>query len=414
MAGNFVRVRSYIYINGNVIQALENNTNENNIFEGHNSSMNELTGHQHTGAPGDAPLLDQRSFDSTKVFGVAGLQNAILKLTAGRLTLTTKAGTAPSATDPIRATLPIIAINNPPNVYTSTPTTISIESADHVTIDDASSADSFFVSGGTGSPMGTTAGRAWSSFGGFTTDVPIMGYVCTDGVTPIVFLSRQPNLTVTPGSTLIGYKNSPPAVSAQSNIFAFTATDIRTSHSGVSCWPIFSVRMTKNASDDWTFSLLDASDGIGVFFNFGGRILAMPSGQNGAAAGSWFSVAAGTAPTYNTALSRYFYLIDMNGMIHVDFLFNTTVVAGVGANPLTLGLPIFRTLTIPAIFGSGQIQNGAGLQSHMLVKYDASGSTGITFFYQSTIVTALTAVQGVDQNAGGNSFLYGSLIYRGF
>lgn len=63
MAGNFIRARSYVYINGNIIQAFENNTNENTIYEGHNSSMNGLTGHAHTGATGDGPKLGPSSID---------------------------------------------------------------------------------------------------------------------------------------------------------------------------------------------------------------------------------------------------------------------------------------------------------------------------------------------------------------
>ncbi len=58
MAGNFTRARSFIYLPGAIILSNQNNTNENTIYEGHNSSMHEVTGHTHSGAIGDGPPIN--------------------------------------------------------------------------------------------------------------------------------------------------------------------------------------------------------------------------------------------------------------------------------------------------------------------------------------------------------------------
>jgi len=62
MSGNFIRLRPFIYLLGNIIDPAQNNTNEGTIYQGHNDAFNEVTGHQHTGAPGDAPQLTGASF----------------------------------------------------------------------------------------------------------------------------------------------------------------------------------------------------------------------------------------------------------------------------------------------------------------------------------------------------------------
>ncbi len=55
--GNFNAARSFIYIAGNVIDPFQNNTNENTIYGQHNASIHQITGHGHTGAVGDGPVL---------------------------------------------------------------------------------------------------------------------------------------------------------------------------------------------------------------------------------------------------------------------------------------------------------------------------------------------------------------------
>jgi len=73
MSGNFIRLRPYIYILGNLIDPAQNNTNEGTLYQGHNDAFNEITGHQHTGAPGDAPQLSGASFDLSGPWHFTGL-----------------------------------------------------------------------------------------------------------------------------------------------------------------------------------------------------------------------------------------------------------------------------------------------------------------------------------------------------
>lgn len=73
MAGNFNATRPFIYINGNVIDANQNNPNETTIYNAHNASMHELTGHEHTGAVGDGPKLTSSSIDLNANFNWLGI-----------------------------------------------------------------------------------------------------------------------------------------------------------------------------------------------------------------------------------------------------------------------------------------------------------------------------------------------------
>lgn len=57
MAGNFTPIRAFNYVAGALIVALQNNTNENELYNKLGGSMNAATGHQHTGAVGDAPPI---------------------------------------------------------------------------------------------------------------------------------------------------------------------------------------------------------------------------------------------------------------------------------------------------------------------------------------------------------------------
>ncbi len=75
MAGNFIVFRSFVYIPGALIRSSENNTNENTIYTGHNGAFNEVTGHEHTGAPGDAPILGPASINLAANYTWTGIHN---------------------------------------------------------------------------------------------------------------------------------------------------------------------------------------------------------------------------------------------------------------------------------------------------------------------------------------------------
>lgn len=63
MAGNFITVRPFTYVAGTIIDPDENNPNENTIYNKHNAAFNNVTGHQHTGAVGDAPKIGASGLD---------------------------------------------------------------------------------------------------------------------------------------------------------------------------------------------------------------------------------------------------------------------------------------------------------------------------------------------------------------
>lgn len=75
MSGNFIVFRSFVYIPGALIRSSENNTNENTIYGGHNGAFNEITGHEHTGAPGDAPRLGPASINTAANYTWTGIHN---------------------------------------------------------------------------------------------------------------------------------------------------------------------------------------------------------------------------------------------------------------------------------------------------------------------------------------------------
>lgn len=75
MSGNFIVFRSFVYIPGALIRSSENNTNENTIYGGHNGAFNEITGHEHTGAPGDGPLLGPASINTAANYTWTGIHN---------------------------------------------------------------------------------------------------------------------------------------------------------------------------------------------------------------------------------------------------------------------------------------------------------------------------------------------------
>lgn len=71
--GDYTAIRTYTYINGALILANENNTNENTIYLQHNAAFNAITGHLHTGAVGDAPKLGPASIDTTANYTWSGI-----------------------------------------------------------------------------------------------------------------------------------------------------------------------------------------------------------------------------------------------------------------------------------------------------------------------------------------------------
>jgi len=285
----------------------------------------------------------------------------------------------------------------------------TVEFTSAVTFDDATAADSDFTGSGTTS-LGTTAAVAWGN------SLPVMFYVATDGTTPYIFFSRNPCATATPLTTYIGYKDVAPGTSNQTNFMAMTGTNVTVTHASRACTPIGSARLTKNSSDNWTWTTLDNGDGVLNFYNFGARLLQMPIGQNGATASKYFNNNGGTAPTY-TAENNYFYYITLNGRVYCDFFFSNAAggTVGAGAVELTLTAPlaaIWGAATNIRSHGSGIVSNSGSLAA-LVVTRIAGTTTSIRFEYQSTLVTATTAVTNVLQNNATRT-VTGTINYPAF
>lgn len=329
------------------------------------------------------------------------INNARLTLTAGRLKLVGDNGLDPSVTNPI--------VFRVPSTTGGAWETVTFISPTHCTIDDATTADSYFR-GGAGTPWGTTSGVAWA---GAFSEIPFMIYVCTDGITPVLFLARNPTYNNVPTSTQIGYKDTPPAAAGTGNIFGFTATNITVTHAGRPCWPIGSIRMTKATNDDWTIATLDNQDGLGNFHNFGARNFAMPISQNGATSGSYFSVSAGTAPVYDT-INYYSYTVGLDGKIDINFNFVNSIggTPGAGANNLVLCLP--STVLNSAVVNTGvaRIFNSGFLDTQAIARASLFDN-GIVFDYQNVIVTTMLSVTGGNQNQTSRT-IWGQIRYGAY
>lgn len=262
------------------------------------------------------------------------ISNARFSLTGGVLSLLNESGTAPSAASPCYFRVP-----NNVGASAGGYRTITFDSQTYCLIQDSTSADSYFYNGVNGTPWGTTTGIAWGNA------MPLFVYVATEtlGTNPCLFLARKPNLRILPAATAIGYANNPPATPSDSNVFAWTINDVTASHAGQDCYLIGYVEAIKNTNDDFTFQTL-SNNCLGSY-DFENRTYTMPISQNGAASGSYFYAAAGTAPQYTS--NSYTYTISRDGTVISNFLFfGNTGAAGAGAVILNISIPLTPTNSI--------------------------------------------------------------------
>lgn len=338
----------------------------------------------------------------TKGFSVVQpslITNGRLTLSAGVLKLVGDDGNDPSATNPVYFTVP--------HTTAGRWRTITFTSTTHCTIQDLNSADSYFNGGG-GTTFGTTSIVAWGNA------APFAIYVSTDGTTPVLFLSRNPTATTTPSSTGIGYKDTPPSSQAQTNFFAWSATDVTSTHASKPCWLIGSIRMTKNSSDNWAITTLDNGDGLGNYYNFGARIFTMPTGQNGADITKYVSTnGGGTAPAYDSVTFQY--ILELNGLCLMSFALSNSAggTPGVGANNLQISGPYIALdgSGTQYYWGSGQILNSGAISTNCNILY-LSGALFV-LRYQTTIVTALTTLTAAGQDQVTRS-ISASILYKAF
>ncbi len=308
--------------------------------------------------------------------------NARFALSAGRLRLVGLDGNDPSVTNPVSFVVSDQTQSGLTKVITFTSTANSF-------IDDASTADSYFRAGA-GTPWGTTAGVAWG------TNMPLGIYVADTFSGPALFLSRRLNFSDVLAATFLGYKDNPPATPSYNNQFFFSTT-LPTLPRG--CWLIGVIDAQKSSSDDWTFQTTTDSTFGPLNFNKLNGSYAMPTGQNGAAAGSFFVVSAGTAPTY-TSLSyvSYFSRIDGSHDVVYEHVNAAGGTAGAGANGLSMRLPV------PVRFGTSAIPVGNFSATNNATQYRGNTIVGLSdpysvaFEYVSTVASATAFITGADQN----------------
>jgi hypothetical protein len=324
------------------------------------------------------------------------ISNARLTLSAGVLRLVGENGSNPSVSNPV-----YIRRVNSVGATAGSWETITFTSVTNCVIQDATSVDSYFYNGVSGTPWGTTTTVAWGS------RLPLFIYLATEtlGTNPCLFFSRYPNLQILPAATGIGYANNPPAIPAETNVFAWTASNVTATHAGQFCDLIGYVEAVKSSVDDWTFQTLSNISGGIQNYNFEKKTYDMPTGQNGAASGSYFAVTAGTAPTYTTSNS-FTYKVDRTGKC--SFRFSASNAAGGTAGAGGSQLQLMAPYNAPNFIAGQGVATNAGtprvcflfsLGSFAQVAFVEANASGITY------------ISGADQNNVARS-VTGSFIFN--
>jgi len=218
------------------------------------------------------------------------------------------------------------SVTNPGYVYLPHPTllgqTVVIKLTTNFSFEDAAGTSDII-----GNTFGTTASTAW------TEDCPFFVYlgINDDADEVHAFLSR--------GSwwdyLLPNGKPSDPSADETTHHWCFDDITFA-DYSGNPCVCIGTIRMRKDASDDWTVQALEARDGVGRYNEE--RLFNMPHGQNGAISGSFIRSNPGTEPTFTG--DEYYYHIKRSGTIEMLCYLHTCNGAGVGANNLSICLPM--------------------------------------------------------------------------
>lgn len=247
-----------------------------------------------------------------------GFSNAGFTYSSSTFRVTSRNGTALSATNP----LPVTFQSN------ATP---GINKTINVTANQGF-IDSTGASQITGNLFGTTTGVAWAS------DMPFFVYAVANSAagspeTAIAFMiSRNPAAVTTSGATIANLGAN--TADAEVDFYSLANITIGDYANSPAVW-IGSFRMQKTAGDDWTVQALSRQDGPGVYDET--TNWTFPTNQNGAAVGTYFT--GGTInPVFGTA--AYVYWLYRNGQVR--FLFNglTTVTSGTGATDLRFVIPI--------------------------------------------------------------------------
>lgn len=414
MAGNFTATRVHIYLAGAIIYAANHNANENAIFTPHNNAFNASTGHQHTGATGDAPLLNALSLDLADDYDWTGVN------TFDEATITALSTNTPGWMSNIGCTLSAglfkitgaggVAFNDSDNIgvialpSNTAGTTIAVQLTEDIySFNDASSGSSDIV----GEAFGTTAGTAWGDIRPFF----IYAVNADDTADGVEFaISPRPNATTSPdNAAYIGYHGNPAATPSDIDFFFLTSTDVTATHVNKPCVCIGTITMNKNASDDWTVQALNQNTGIGRFvnltqeFDFSTQQMGSTVTQS-----NWVSNG-GTPPTFTNNYKRY--KVNMDGTVNYSWAFQGGT-NGSGAVTAILAAPykaIDTSFGAEGFWvGSAVVNNSGDLQNTAICRIQENTSQ-IIF-----IPTGGITVMQYDNFGVADNNVFGSISYTAF
>lgn len=410
MSGNFTAIRTITYASGAIIYAANHNTNETTIYTAHNNAFNASTGHQHTGATGDAPKLNSTGLDLTASYPWTGahtftdaspvalgspaaglVSNLGITYSAGRLQITSASGSALSSTN-----MGYIAM---PSTTSGVIKKFKITSTDHWFDDDTAGTSSI-----TGEEFGVTSGVAWGDLRPFF----IYAVNGDDTDANVLFaISPMPNADSSPSSgNNIGYRGTPATTPSDTNFFFLTSTNVTASHNNKPCRVIGTIEMTMAATDDWTVTALSSRVGIGRFVNLYTEF-DMPTNQMGAAAVKLFLDNGGTAPSFTSNYKRY--RVNMDGTIDYAVAFQSGT-TGAGAVTCYLSAP-YKAIN-PAVegfwHGCAIINNSGATQNSAIMRIKENESR-ISFLPTGGVTSLLNSNFGaVDNN------VFGTIRYLAF
>jgi hypothetical protein len=238
----------------------------------------------------------------------------------------------------------------------------------------------------------------------------------TDGSSAI-FISRNPNLHVTPASTLIGKKSTAPATDNQYAIVLLGTTYTVANYASLPCQLIGAIGATWDASDaSYTFVALSTTGGLGEeeLNRIFGTDWTMPLAQNGAATGTHLHANGGTAPLFST--NTYTYQVRRNGEIAVKYhLSGDGGTDGAGAVSTRMSLPLavlYVTGRSLSAWGGDIIAATTLTNDAMVLAALVDGNSYCQFAYESSAVQ--TSNVRNDNFTNGARQISGTFSYKAF
>lgn len=245
------------------------------------------------------------------------ISNLGFTLSSGTFTITDAGGTALSSTNPAWITVPSVTAGQ----------MVCLKITSGGTFNDDAHASSHLTNLG----HGITETAHWSS------DMPWFIYVCNEddtGTNAGFFISRRPNLSVTPAATYIHDKDAAASNDTDSSIFGMWSDDSGKASKPCRCIGAFRMQWS-TTTDDWTVQTPGNTDGIGehAINATCGTVWTFPEGQNGNESGQYHSVT-DSSTTLTFASTDSVYKISRTG--EVQFTVDTGAVSANGGDGTTL------------------------------------------------------------------------------